>query len=329
MAVQPPRTTTFVAGGQLLSELEVRRFNLLLTGSAGTGKSTSAVGFGGGDYGKVIYFLIEHGQKGGAGGALPLKFLKGINDGIGEDEILVLRVESWAQMQAQHKWLKENANRLYTEGYRVLVCDGISELCMLLEDAFTKIAPGTKASEAEGNQMLQVITDIDAIGGRMMEQRDYGFVARRLRSYIKETKKFPFTFLATALDGPLYDENQRGEDATPIGIGPDVTGRKLANKVCQAFDFVFHCTRKVTKTRDPKTQTTSVSESYLWLTKDHTRGVGQPPYFAKARSGKALSEYEAADGRAVLKKLGFVPDPGESTKLIEAASEAAGKEVNT
>lgn len=323
MAVQPQRPTQFVPGGQLLSELEVRRFNLLLTGSAGTGKSTGAVGFGGGDYGKVIYFLIEHGQKGGAGGALPLKFLKGINDGIREDEILVLRVESWAQMQAQHKWLKENAARLYDEGYRVLVCDGVSELCMLLEDAFTKLSP---TNDADGNKMLQVVTDIDNIGGRMMEQRDYTFVARRLRSYIKETKKFPFTFIATALDGPLYDENQRGEDATPIGIGPDVTGRKLANKICQAFDFVFHCERKITKKRDAATNQTTLTESYLWLTKDHTRGVGQPPYFAKARSGKALTEYEPADGRAVLKKLGFVPEPA-SAKLIDAASDAARKEV--
>lgn len=311
----PARTTTFVPGGQLLSELNVERFNLLLYGPMGVGKSTGSIGFGGGEYGKVIYFLVEHSQKGGAGGALPLKFLAGINEGIRENEVLILRVESWAQMQAQHKWLKDNAARLYEEGYRVLVCDGISELCAMLEDAFTKIAPTGK--ETDGNTMLQVVTDIDAVGGRMMEQRDYSFVARRLRSYIRETKKFPFTFIATAQEGPLYDENSRGEDAVPIGVGPDATGRKLVSKLCYAFDFVFRAERQMTKARDPKTQQTTVSETYRWLTKDHTRGVGQPPAFAKHRAGRALSEYEVADGRAVLKKLGFVPE--SPAKLIERA----------
>jgi len=306
------KATIFVPGGQLLSELKVERFNVCLGGGSGAGKSTGSVSFGGGEYGKIIYFLIEHGQLGGAGGALPLKFLKGINETIHEDEILVLSVASWGRMQAQFKWLCQNTQRLYDEGYRVMVWDGITELALMISDALQVQAPDTvseKGAEQGRNIARTLVTDIDLVGGREMVQSDYGLVGSRMRSAIKRAKWLPFTFIATAQDGPLYDENQSGEDAVPIGIGPALVGRKVVNRLLYAFDFYFHCDVLQTKTVDPSTKKLEITQTYRWLTQDQSRGKGNPPYFAKSRAGYALEKYEKPDGRAMLSKLGFKPAP--------------------
>lgn len=317
----------FVVKPVMLGQLKKDRFNLVLGGPSHSGKSTGAASFFGGDRGKCIWVMIEHGQPEGAGGATPLLYLKGINDRLDPDrDVMVLRVTSWEEMQATHKWICENAVRLVKEGYVGLVLDGITELSNMVEDSFTEIdVAALKGSEytegqAKRDAKLYIVTDIDGLPGSSMEQNDYGSIIRRIRSFVKKVKLLPFTLIITAGDGPLYDK----ETKLQKGIGPDLTGKKLPDMFTYQVDYYFHCERRIVKAVPAMGGKPAQPQriEYVWLTANDPSIVGnQNRFFAKTRAGMTLDQYEPADGARLLQKLGIDP-AREAARAVEEAKQA-------
>lgn len=301
----------------MLGQLARSRFNLVLGGPSHSGKSTGAASFFGGERGKVVWFMIEHGQPEGAGGATPLLYLKGINDRLDPDrDVLVLRVTSWMEMQAQHRWVCNNAERLVKDGFTGMVWDGATELSAMLEDSFGEIdarklladdyTPGQQKRDAK----RYIVTDIDGLPGSSLEMNDYGTIIGRMRNVVKKAKLLPFAFIITCGDGPLYDK----ETGLPKGIGPDLTGKKLPDLFTYWIDYYFHCERREIKTAavparagQPAVAATKRTE-YVWLTANDQTIIGnQNRFYAKTRAGQYLNQYEPADGAALLDKLGIKP----------------------
>lgn len=329
-----PRATTIVtgpAGIVPLTSLSADRSSFLLVGPPGVGKSVGAATFGGGDYGRILYMLVEHGQEGGAGGATPLKFLSDVT-GVREEDVDVLPVTSWNHAQVQYRWVVEHVRELWERGVRTLVVDGVTELSAMIEEALNSINPsqiGVGVGDGQRSIINNLVLDIDGRAGRQMEMADFGRILRLMRGFIAKSKLLPFRVVATALEGDMYGDSKResGADATPVAIGPDVPGRKLVNRLCAQFDFVFHCERQTQKVAAEAGKAPAFRTTYVWMTQNDPRLAGnQNKCFAKTRAGYQLERFVPANGRTALKALGFEPkgldEPlpaGPSADLVAAA----------
>lgn len=314
----------------MLGQLKKERFNLCLGGPAHSGKSIGAASFFGGERGKVVWFAIEHGQPEGAGGATPLHYLAGINDRLDPDrDCMVLHVDSWEAMQASYKYVCDNAVRLVREGYVGMVWDGVTELCAMLEDAFqeidARVVLGASYTDGQAKRDAKrfIVTDIDGLPGSSLEQADYGTIIGRVRNVVKGGKLLPFTFIMTALDGPIFDK----DSGLQKGTGPEMTGRKLPDLFVSWVDYYFHCERAITKTAavPAKGAVPAVPASqridYRWLTANDPAILGnQNRFFAKSRAGLRLAQYEPADGAALLDKLGISPATDAAKGVAEATA---------
>lgn len=308
-----PRAPIVVAGPTgivPLSSLSVDRSSFLLVGPPGVGKSVGAVTFGGGEYGRILYMLVEHGQEGGAGGATPLKYLADVT-GVREEEIDVLPVTSWNHAQTQYRWIVDHVRELFEERkIRTLVIDGVTEISAMIEEALGGINPA-QIGVTDSNQRSLVndlVKDIDGRAGRQLEKADFGRMLRLVRGFVGRSKLLPFRVVATALEGDMYGDTRQGPESLPIGIGPDVPGRKLVGRLCAQFDFVFHCERQAHRDRTPDGKPLPARISYVWLTSNDPRLSGNTNgYFAKTRAGYSLDRFVAANGRNVLTALGYKP----------------------
>lgn len=316
----------FKPGGVMLGQLARSRFNVLLGGPPHSGKSVGAASYFGGDRGKALWFAVEHGQEGGAGGATPLLYLKDINPRLDpEKDIQVFRCSAWGEFQEQFKWICDNAEKLVQQGYTGFVMDGWTELCSQMEDTLQDVDPrrlfGTEYSEGaqKRDAKRSVLKDLDDLAGSYLEISDYNLLIGRSRNVMKKMKLLPFTLVMTALDGDLYDE----EKNVKIGIGPDVTGRKLAPRLCSWVDYYFHCERRQVKAQPAKENKPAIAASmeYVWRTANDPAIIGNPcRFFAKSRGGSALNDIEPADGAALLDKLGVKPH----TSIIDNAPGGSG-----
>lgn len=284
-----------------LSELSPDRSSFLLVGPPGVGKSVASVTFGGGEYGRVLYMLVEHGQEGGAGGATPLKFLEK-ETGVAIKEVDVLPVTSWAHAQTQYTWLVDNVRMLWEERkIRVIVIDGFTELASMVEAALVSLSP-TQIGAKGDNQRDAVnsyVRDITGLQGRQMEKADFGALSRHVLGFGARMKFLPFRVVGTALEGDMYGATGQTEESRPIGVGPDLPGKKIVQRVCAQFDFVFHVERQVVAQgpNQPK------GEKYVFLTANDPRL--NRGFYAKTRGGYSLDKYMPAIGRGVLNALGF------------------------
>lgn len=291
--------TETIIGGRMLDTLSRDRLSIGLYGPSNSGKSTNAASFGGGDWGKVLFFNIESGPAEGAGGATPLLYLTGIHPRIKGEDVRVVDVRDWADMMNQFRWMQRDYRKLLAEGYRVLVIDGGTELCRMLEVALTSIDPtklkgntNQKGEEdsAKKNHKRELVPDLTGTGGRALEWDDYSMIHDRFKHAVDISKALPFLTVWTFLEGQGYDEVNTKVQS---GIGPDATGRKLPSRIPSWFDCFFHCEQ-------------NEAGAFRWLTRNNPRvnGGANGPYFAKNRFGNTLRDYEMADGAALLKKLG-------------------------
>lgn len=294
--------TDTIIGGRMLSDLVADRLSIGLYGPSNSGKSTNAASFGGGDWGKVLFFNVESGPAEGAGGATPLKYLTGIHPRIKQTDVLVIDVRDWADMMNQFRWLGREYRKLIAAGYRVLVIDGGTELCRMLEVALCSLDPSKlkgnvddrgKEDSAKKNHKRELVPDVLGVGGRALEWDDYAMIHDRFKHAVDISKQLPFLTVWTFLEGQGYDESKTKVE---IGVGPDATGRKLPARIPAWFDCFFHCEQ-------------NEAGAFRWLTSNNPRvnGGANGPYFAKNRFGKTLREHEMADGAVLLKKLNVRP----------------------
>lgn len=311
LAATPMKSALLAPGATMLGDLKPERFNLCLAGPSGAGKTTGAASFIGGDLGKAIFFMIEHGQQGGAGGATPLLYLKGINDRVRAGDVMLLRCQDYAQFQKHWQWVVANAAALVDAGYTTMIWDGITELARMGEDVIrsvdrAKLPGGETERQAAANAINRIFTDIDGKPGTQLQIEDYGRMMNRMRINLKRAKSLPFTFICTALDGEMRKTMAGTADSVVVGVGPDLVGNKMTWEVLPALDYYFHCERRVTLVRDPKAPQAApkAAVEYVWLTMNDPLVPGNPcRFFAKHRAGLALDQYEPADGAALLRKL--------------------------
>lgn len=230
--------------------------------------------------------------------------------GLDESDVELLYCRSWKEFQAKWALIVKHAPDLYKSGYRGIIWDGITEASLLLDDSLSNIAPneiGAK-EDSEINAVRAIVKNLGQVAGRKTAQYDYGIIGSWIRDSVKRLKTLPFTAIITAIDGPLFPEHAKGQDVDPIGIGPELVGRKLPHVFFKDMDFYFHCDKIVERANQPDGsggQKTVLVKKYRWLTDNDPRVAGCPPFFAKSRAGSSLSMYEKADGKALFKKWGI------------------------
>lgn len=306
MVVAP---SVIIPGAKRMSQVDKAAVTLCLGGPSGAGKTTGAFSFFGGDYGKVVYLGIEAPQGNtGGGGATPAIYMSK-KLGIDESDVELLYCRSWKEFQAKWALIVKHAPDLYKAGYRGIIWDGITEASLLLDDSLSNIAPSDIGASDDGqiNAIREIVKNLGQVAGRKVAQADFGIIGSWIRDSIKRLKTMPFTAILTAIDGPLYPENAKGMEVEPIGIGPELVGRKLPHAFFKDMDFYFHCDKIVDRVQQSDGQggqKTVLVKRYRWLTENDPRVPGTPMYFAKSRAGSTLSMYEVADGKALLKKFG-------------------------
>jgi len=288
-------------GAVPLKELNPERLSIGLFGPTGSGKSTNSASFGGGEWGKILYIIVESGPEGGTGGATPLLYLKDIHPRVKVEDVFTLTVRDWDDMQNQFRWIKANVAKLKADGVSTIVIDSGTEVTRMIEVALRSINPKNlkgntdekgKEDSAKKNHILELVPDIGGTGGRAFEWFDYDVVHDRFKSVIDIAKQCPFRLVVTFLEGQGYEEKDSDKK---VGVGPDATGRKLPSRIPSWFDAWFHC--EISETGE-----------FVWLTANDPRKPGATgPYIAKHRCGKALRRYEPADGAALLRRLGVKP----------------------
>jgi hypothetical protein len=291
-------TSTHI-GAVALSSLDPTRMSIGLFGPTGSGKTTNSVSFAGGEWGKVLFIIVESGPEGGAGGATSLQYLSDIHPRVKVDDVTTLTARDWEDMQNQFRWIKNNVVKLRESGITTMVIDSGTELTRIIEVGLRSINPknlkgntNAKGEEdsAKKNHILELVPDIGGSGGRAFEWFDYNVVHDRFKSVIDVAKQCGFRLVVTFLEGQGYDEK---DGSTKMGIGPDATGRLLPSRIPSWFDCFFHC--EVNETGE-----------FVWLTANDPKRPGATgPYIAKNRFGKKLRRYEPADGVALLKRLGI------------------------
>lgn len=294
--------TEVVVGGVTLDTTRNDRLSFGLYGITGSGKTLGGSSFGGGEYGKIIDINVEAGPPEGGGGATVLKYASGIFNRIQPADVLKLDVRSWADMQNQYAWLRDNADALYKQGYRVLMLDSGTAMCYCIHLALTSIDPTKikgnidsqgREDSAKKNHKRELVPNLLGDATRAFEYDDYEMVYDRYIHLHTLLKALPFTFVTTFLEKEMYDEQTR---KYKVGIGPKLVGRQLPSQMPSEFDAFIHCEQ-----RDGK---------YVWLMKNDPTELGnESPYYAKHRFGNLVDRVEEADGVNLLKKLGVTFTP--------------------
>src|SRR3989304_5345074 len=101
-------------GAVPLKELNPERLSIGLFGPTGSGKSTNSASFGGGEWGKILYIIVESGPEGGTGGATPLLYLKDIHPRVKVEDVFTLTVRDWDDMQNQSRTVSVNRSEEHT-----------------------------------------------------------------------------------------------------------------------------------------------------------------------------------------------------------------------
>jgi hypothetical protein len=278
-------------GGVSLSKVQSNRLSFGLYGPSGRGKTLGAASFGGGEFGKIIVLNVEVGPEEGPGGLCSLLHAQGIHDRLVPEDVLVLNITSWKDMQDQYAWLRANQGDLVTEGYKILILDGGTAMSYLIRQAIVSMIPVYDPSPKRHNIMGQLVTTLSGEATSAMELYQYNIIYDRYIEMHSLLKHLPFTFISTFLEAEAYDEEKR---KVVIGVGPKLIGRQLPAQIIAEVDGFFHC------------ETTN--DTYQWLTTNNPQEIGNPnPAVAKRRFGLKLSQYEPADGAQLLQKIGCVP----------------------
>lgn len=275
-------------GGTPLNKVLSNRLSFGLYGVSGRGKTLGAASFGGGEHGKIIVLNIEAGPEEGPGGLCTLLHAKGIHDRISPEDVLVLTVTSWKDMQDQYVWLRDNQASLVAEGYKVLILDGGTAISYLIRQAIVSMTPEYSATPKRHNIMGQLVTTLSGDATSPMELYQYDIIYDRYIEMHSLLKHLPFTFVSTFLETEAYDEETR---KVKMGVGPKLIGKKLPAQIIAEVDGFFHCE--------------IVDGKHMWLTANNQSEIGASNMAqAKHRFGLKLEKYEPADGVALLAKLG-------------------------
>jgi hypothetical protein len=297
---------SIIIGGSTLSERQDDRLSFGLFGVSGSGKTLGAASFGGGDFGKVIIINVEMGPEEGGGGATVLRYASAIHKRLTQDQILLLDVATWTDMQGQFKWLRTNAAKLVADGFRVLVLDSGTEMSRLIKRALTDINPGNlrgqgakgtqEEDSAKKNHKRELVTSLDGNVTRAVEWDDYDMIEDRYVEMHSKLKQLPFLFVTTFLEKDVFDEGNKKKWA---GIGPMMIGKALPAQMPAQFDAFFHCEQR------------QLGE-HVWLTSnDPTSLDAKSAHIAKHRFGKVdapLKRIVEADGVALLRNIGISAD---------------------
>lgn len=275
-------------GGVPLNKVQSNRLSFGLYGVSGRGKTLGAASFGGGEYGKIIVLNVEAGPEEGPGGLCTLLHAQGIHPRLRAEDVLVLNVTSWEDMQNQYQWLRNNQADLVAENYKVLVLDGGTAISYLIRHAIVSRAPEYNPTPKRHNIMGQLVTTLGGEATSPMELYQYDIVYDRYIEMHSLLKHLPFTFVTTFLESDAYDEETR---KNKVGVGPRLIGKKLPTQIIAEVDGFFHCEL--------------VDNVHMWLTSNDPTQIGSPNMAqAKHRFGLKLNRYEPADGAALLAKIG-------------------------
>lgn len=278
-----------ILGGISLSKVKTNRLSFGLYGVSGKGKTLGAASFGGGEHGKIIVLNVEVGPEEGPGGLCTLLHAKDIHPRLDPDDVKVISITSWTDLQNQFVWLRDNQKALVDEGYAVLVLDGGSAISYLIRQAIVNMAPEYSPTPKRHNIMGQLVTTLSGASTSPMELYQYDIVYDRYIEMHSLLKQLPFTFVSTFLETEAYDEETR---KLKIGVGPKLIGKKLPAQIIAEVDGFFHCE-------------VDDDGKFVWLTSNNPTQIGATNLAqAKHRFGLKLDKYEPADGVLLLQKIG-------------------------
>ena len=280
-------------GGSKLSDAKPR-YSFGLYGRFGAGKTLGAASFLAPEE-KAIWFNIEFGPEEGPGGLATLLHAKEIFPRINPENILVLTVASWTDMQSQYAWLAQNRFDLVEQGYTLVVLDSGTALSRLIQNTITDMAPEHGPNVKRHSLMGELVPTITGQYTSIMELGLYPMVTHRYIEVHSKLKQMPFTFVSTFAEKDAYDEQTR---KVIIGTGPKLIGKELPSMMAGEVDGMFHCEQR------PRPDSQGELE-HVWLTDNDPQIFGnEVPYVAKRRFGLKVERYEKADGLALLRKIG-------------------------
>lgn len=273
--------------GTPLSKVKSHRLSFGLYGVSGRGKTLGAASFAGPE-GKLIVLNVEAGPDEGPGGLCTLLHAGDIHTWLNPDNILVLTVTRWQDMQNHFVWLRDNQQALMADGYTTLMLDGGTAISYLIRQAIIQRDPEYSPTPKRHTIMGQLVPTLDGKGTSQMELYQYDIVYDRYIEMHTLLKHLPFTFVSTFLETEAFDEETR---KSKIGLGPKLVGKKLPAQIIAEVDGFFHCE--------------IVDGAHKWLTANDPTQIGNSNLAqAKHRFGLKLDRYEPADGFALLKKIG-------------------------
>lgn len=281
-----------IIGGRPLSKA-VPRYSFGLYGRFGAGKTLGAASFLA-PGSKAIVFNVEFGPEDAAGGLTTLKHAEGILD-IKQDDILLLDVKDWADMQNQFAWLCQNRMALVEQGYTLVILDSGTALSRILQNAFTDMAPEHGPNVKRHSLMGELVPTILGESTSLMELGLYPMVTHRYIEMHSQMKQLPFTFVTTFAEKDAYDEETR---KIKIGIGPKLVGKELPSMIPGEVDGMFHCEQRANAAGELE---------YVWLTDNDPTVFGNDNmYVAKRRFGLKLDKYIPANGLELMRRIGAV-----------------------
>lgn len=239
---------------------------------------------------KVIVYNVEGGPEDGPGGLATLLHAADIFPHLKPENVWVIPVQSWGDMQNAYQTVKANREKLVAEGYTVQMLDGGTALSYQIRQALVSMSPEPSNNPKRHNILGSIVTTLEGYETSAMELYYYDLVYDRYIDMHAKLRQLPFTFITTFLEKEVYDEETR---RNKIGVGPKLIGKQLPAQIPAEVDGFFHCELKDGK--------------HVWLTaNDPTQFNSMNPAVAKHRFGLKLDKYEVADGQALLRKIGAI-----------------------